>query len=67
MASGRTHEEASFVFLDDLDNISILLGENNDVEEKITHLLSVQQIALGNQGFSVRVRLLASLEMSSLQ
>ena len=35
MASGCTHKEASFVFLDDLDNISILLDEDNDLEEEI--------------------------------
>ena len=36
MASGGT-EEASFVSLDDLDNISILLDKDNDLEEEITH------------------------------
>ena len=40
MASGCTHEEASFVSLDDLDNISILLDEDNGLEEKITHLFN---------------------------
>ena len=30
--------ESSFVSLDDLDNISILLHEDNDLEEEITHL-----------------------------
>ena len=35
---GCTHEEASFLSLDDLDNISILL--NNDLEGKITDLFS---------------------------
>ena len=39
MASGWTHEEVSFVSLDDLDNISIVLDEDNDLEEEITHLL----------------------------
>ena len=38
MASGCTHEEASFVSLDDLDNITILSEEDNDLEEEITHL-----------------------------
>ena len=32
MASGCTDEGVSFVSLDDLDNISILLDENNDLE-----------------------------------
>ena len=35
MASGGTHEEASFVSLDDLDNFSILLDEGNNLEEKM--------------------------------
>ena len=35
MASGCTHEEASFVSLDDLGDIFILLDENNDLEEEI--------------------------------
>ena len=30
MASGCTYEEASFVSLDNLDNISILLDQHND-------------------------------------
>ena len=38
LASGCTHEEASFVSLDDLENISILLHEDNDLKEKLTHL-----------------------------
>ena len=38
MASDCTHEEASFVSLDDLDNISISLDEDNDLVEEITHL-----------------------------
>ena len=37
-ASGCTHEEASFLSLDDLDNISILLDEDSDLEEEITYL-----------------------------
>ena len=32
--------ESSFVSLDDLDNISILLHEDNDLEEEITHLFN---------------------------
>ena len=38
MALGCTHEETSFVSLDDLDNVSILLDKHNDLEEGITHL-----------------------------
>ena len=34
MASGFTHEEASFIPLDDLDNISILLDEDNDFRRR---------------------------------
>ena len=33
-------EEASFVSLDDLDNISIFLEEENDLEEEITNLFN---------------------------
>lgn len=40
MASGCALEEASFVLLDDLDNISISLHEENDLGEQITHLFS---------------------------
>ena len=39
MASVCIHEEASFVSLDDLDNISILLDRDNDFEAEITYLL----------------------------
>ena len=35
-----THEKASFVSLDDLGNISILLDEVNNLEEEITHLFN---------------------------
>ena len=35
MALGCTHEKVSFVFLDDLDNISALLDEDNDLQEEI--------------------------------
>ena len=38
MTSGCTHEQAFFVPLDDLDNISILLDQDNNLEEEITHL-----------------------------
>ena len=38
MASGCTHEETLFVSSDDLDNSSILLDEDNDLEEESTHL-----------------------------
>ena len=38
MALASTHEKASFVSLVDLDNISIFLNENNDLENEITHL-----------------------------
>ena len=34
ITSDCTHEEALFVSLDDLDSISILLNENNDLEKK---------------------------------
>ena len=40
MASGCTHKEASFVSLDNLDNIFILLDEDNDLEEEITLLIN---------------------------
>ena len=33
------HEDASFVTLNDLENISILLDEDDDLEDEITHLL----------------------------
>ena len=33
MGKGCTHEEALFVSLGDLDNISILLDKDNDLEE----------------------------------
>ena len=38
MASGCTHEEASFESW--LDNISILLEEDNDLEGELTHLFN---------------------------
>ena len=37
---GLPTEEALFVSSDDLGNISILLNENNDLEEEITHLFN---------------------------
>ena len=40
MVSGCTHKEASFVSLDDLDKIFILLDEDYDLEEEITHLFN---------------------------
>ena len=40
ITSGCTHEEASFVSLDDLGSISILLDENNDLEERVTYLFN---------------------------
>ena len=40
MASDWTHEEVSFISSDDLDNISISLDEDNDLEEEITHLFN---------------------------
>ena len=39
MASGCVYEDASFVYLDDLGNITILLDKDNDLEEEIAHLL----------------------------
>ena len=35
---------SSFVSLDDLDNISILLEEENDIENEITHLFNEASI-----------------------
>ena len=40
MVLGCTDEGASFVYLDDLDNISVLLHDNNDLEEEITHFFN---------------------------
>ena len=40
MTSGCTHKEVLFVSLDDLDNISILLDESNDLEEEVSHLFN---------------------------
>ena len=40
MASSCIHEDASSVSLDDLDNVSILLNEDHDLEEQITHLFN---------------------------
>ena len=34
------HEETPFVSLDDLDSISILSDEDNDLEEEIIHLFN---------------------------
>ena len=44
MVSRCTHEEASVVFLDDLENISILFDEDNYLEEKITHIFHEVQV-----------------------
>ena len=38
--SGCTYEEASFLSLYDLDKISILLDEDNDLEKEFTHLFN---------------------------
>ena len=38
MASSCTHKEASFVSLGNLDDISILLDEDDDLEEETTHI-----------------------------
>ena len=46
IVTGYTHKEASFVFLDDLDTISILLDQNNNLAEEITHLHSTTNQAL---------------------
>ena len=40
MASGCADEGASFVTLDDSDNISILLDEYNYLEENLAHLFN---------------------------
>ena len=40
MASGCTHEEAQFASSDDLDNISTLLDEGNDLQEEVTCLFN---------------------------
>ena len=44
MTSGCTHKEVLFVSLDDLDNISILLDESNDLEEEVSHLFNKKSI-----------------------
>ena len=43
MVSGCIHGKASIVFLDDLDNISILLDEDKDLEEEITNLFTIMK------------------------
>ena len=40
MALGGTDEGALSVSLDDFDNISILLGEDNDLKKEIPHLFN---------------------------
>ena len=37
---------ASFVSLHDLDNVSILLVEDNDLEEEITHLFNEASVLI---------------------
>ena len=51
MASDCTHNEGSFVSLDDLDNISILLDEDNELEEEIAHLFNpfLTNVSLGDK------------------
>ena len=46
MASGCTHGEASFVSLDDFDNISILSDKDNDLEEGSTPLFNEVRISI---------------------
>ena len=41
---GCGHEEASFISLDDLDNIPISLDKDNDLEGEMTHLFSEANI-----------------------
>ena len=41
---GLHTENASFVSLDDLDNISIFLEEDNDLEEEIVHLFNERSL-----------------------
>ena len=53
MASGCTDEGASFVSLHDLDNISTLLDEDNDLEEEITQLFIEVSILIFN--FEIKI------------
>ena len=46
MGSGCTHEEVSFVSLDDLDNASFSLDKDNDLEEEIGHLFNKIKICI---------------------
>ena len=48
IASGCSNGGALFVSLDDLDNISILLAEDNDLEEEITYLFNEANIFIFN-------------------
>ena len=48
MASGCTDDGASFVSLHDLDKISTLLNEDNDLEEEITELFIEVSILIFN-------------------
>ena len=43
MARGNTHENASFVYLNNLDKISIWWDKDNDLEEEATDLFNVVQ------------------------
>ena len=57
MASGCTCEEVLFVSSDDLDNVSILLEEHNDLEEEITHLFNEVSIFIFKFGKTQPIRL----------
>ena len=46
MASGCTHEETSLGSLNDLDNVSILLDKDNDLEGKNSHLFKIIKISI---------------------
>ena len=46
MASGCTHEETSLGSLNDLDNVSILLDKDNDLEGKNSHLFKTIKICI---------------------
>ena len=48
MALGCRDEGALFVSLDDLDNISTLLDEDNDLEEEIIHVFIEVRILIIN-------------------
>ena len=46
MASSCTYEETSLGSLNDLDNVSILLDKDNDLEGKNSHLLKIIKICI---------------------